>query len=713
MKYNKFWAALGVVMFMGSCDTEKDMALYQNDPKAIRICATINTSYTRTNPTGEDQMQRHFNSGDVICLGCEDGSMDFAYDGEAWNPTDYYYFVWNPSTKVYNAHYPVSAGTDVNNFTLPANQQTPDGLAKSDYMVCTVENAEDDGSHILNLPMRRMMAKVVIILSDVDSESKVQGLRIGSRQGYKNGEAMKETTLVSPYMEIPDGVQAGQNGVRYTAIVTPGAANDEATYISMNYRGDDITLPGIPEMEAGKCYEYQLKAESGMISLGDPVVLPWNEGSTLGGTAAELHYYVRNEAAGNGSGLDWDNAMGFSDFKSMVCKKGDNEVSDADARLIDGQVFYFAGGEYEMLSGNQGLEIGYDHIGRQISWRIEGGYNPASKGTDISDRDTGRYPTIFTKDKDSSGSSTGDALLRVGNNSNILIDGVTFDGKSTHEGSGKIRAIYVCCDGQSSMGVLCMENCNISNFNTAGLGDSGGGAIKIERGEAYLDKVSSTGHASKSRGGAYQLASDKINRLFMNNCFMADNVAPGGWGTAIHARGGNICINNTTVVAAKGAGGSNVAVNGDGSFIVSNSTFIASPGNPNGVFRSGKVTSLLINSLFVLGEGERTISKYRIQSGGFNVYQGAESGWGAIETDTDYSLVEMPVSLSDGLLEWTPGDAVKAFATQMTVVNAVRSFSDAGADFVKWLGEEEFGRDSRGRNRNADKMQPGSYDKGL
>ena len=80
------------------------------------------------------------------------------------------------------------------------------------------------------------MAKVIMTLDDIDSQSKALGVKIGSYQGYTDGNVSSGTALVSPYVTIPEGGKAGQSGCKYTAIVAPGAANPNSTFVSLNYK---------------------------------------------------------------------------------------------------------------------------------------------------------------------------------------------------------------------------------------------------------------------------------------------------------------------------------------------------------------------------------------------------------------------------------------------------------------------------------------------
>ena len=103
------------------------------------------------------------------------------------------------------------------------------------------------------------------------------------RKAY--GNVSSGTALVSPYVTIPEGGKAGQSGCKYTAIVAPGAANPNSTFVSLNYKGEDLVLPGIPAIKAGFCYEFTLKVEGSVIRLSEPIVTPWETGTINGGDA--------------------------------------------------------------------------------------------------------------------------------------------------------------------------------------------------------------------------------------------------------------------------------------------------------------------------------------------------------------------------------------------------------------------------------------------
>ena len=716
MKITKLILAAYLLMSMAACDTDKNIAVYGEDSGAIQIEAAINTAFTRSNPGAAGDQQKQFNEGDEIQLSCEDGYLNYVLAGGKWVPTDNYYLRWGAEPVTYSAFFPVLCGACTTNFPLPTNQQRLENLAKADYMTCTVENATDDGSRILRLGMNRKMAKVIMTLADVGGQGKVQGVKIGSYQGYTNGEVVSGTSLISPFITVPEGGKAGQNGCTYTAIVAPGKAGTTDTFVSLNYLGEDLVLPGIPELKPAKCYEFTLKVEGSIITISEPIVSPWDSGTLPGGDAEELQlaaYYVKEQPAGNATGMDWDNAMGVDALRNLLQTNGNSDISNANAVKLDGKKIYVAAGSYEMAKENSGVKIEYSGYSKQVEITIEGGYDPSSTGTDLTKRDVRKYTTAFVRNSGSGASATSNSLLVLGNQTNIIFDGCTFNGQYGLSDAGSVRAVFVAAGGGDA--TLQLNNCVIKNFNRGSDGGTdGGAAVKVSKGRVLLNDVEMVNNKATGRGGAITTTAAN-SFLFMNNCLLHENYAPTAWGTAIHAGNGYVCMNNVTVLGTTATGGNSITVNGDAYFMLANTTIVGNSGNPNGVFRAGKNASLVVNSLFAKGAGNRTIYAGNITSGGYNVYQAADAGWGAVATDTDYSSQTLPAAtLTDGVYQWTVTGTIDEFATKQAVIDAVKSFdATVGQQFINWVGENGFGVDQRGVARNVNKMQAGAYDAGL
>ena len=74
MKITKHILAACILTGMAACDTDKEIAVFNEDSGAIKINAVIDAAYTRSNPTGTNEQQMQFNNGDQILLSCEDGN---------------------------------------------------------------------------------------------------------------------------------------------------------------------------------------------------------------------------------------------------------------------------------------------------------------------------------------------------------------------------------------------------------------------------------------------------------------------------------------------------------------------------------------------------------------------------------------------------------------------------------------------------------------
>ena len=105
MKITKHILAACILTGMAACDTDKEIAVFNEDSGAIKINAVIDAAYTRSNPTGTNEQQMQFNNGDQILLSCEDGSVTYMLSGGQWAPTDNYYLRWGNEPVTYSAFY--------------------------------------------------------------------------------------------------------------------------------------------------------------------------------------------------------------------------------------------------------------------------------------------------------------------------------------------------------------------------------------------------------------------------------------------------------------------------------------------------------------------------------------------------------------------------------------------------------------------------------
>ncbi len=426
------------------------------------------------------------------------------------------------------------------------------------------------------------------------------------------------------------------------------------------------------------------------------------------------NYYV--STTGTGIGESFANAMSLESFLALVKTNNDGHVRKTNGNLLDGKKFCFAEGTYEVPC----FKIEYSNYETQVAYTLEGGYTSATANEGV---------TAFNR-KD----ETGQAIITLGNQVELSVNGIIFDGKYSTSDKGKVRTVYL--GPGEGFATLRMKDCILKNFNVKGLTKNAlrGGVLRINKnGVVYLDNVEIFDNVADNRGGAIFLEAAN-STLFMNRClFYRNSIATNNWGSTINAASSSIvCMNNTTVIGEPGLDtktftdeetenntAGNATVNGDGHLLIVNSTIISNEKNGHGAFRMGNTNgrgAVLMNNLISKGKAGKCIQAIKnVTSEGYNAYNTpCGSGWSPLATDTDYSAITLPdATLTNGAYVWTVDASQTNFATKTAVVDAVKAFGKDNGAFLEWLGEDAFGVDGRGNARNASKMQPGAYDAGL
>ncbi len=586
----KLMAVLAATLAFSSCEKEKVQLSFDSDDRAIHIIPEIASPYTKSNPI-TDGKETEFNKGDMIALLCNDGHVTYKLTDKGWKTTDYYYLRWGSAPVSYSAFYPAKeTSTTFGNFELQSSQRTAERLAAADYMTCTVADAVKTSDGSLHLKMERQMAKVSFTLSGIEGSARVQGFRVGTSTGFTEGQPNSDRMYVSPYIVTAEGAVSGQNGTAYTAIIVPSEADASKVFVTFNYDGKDITLTGVPELKKGFRYDININISGTIVSIDSPSVAPWDEGTTLlpGGDAEKvplLPYFVKPVVSGTGDGLSWENAMGMAEFLKMIKQKnGSQAESDENADNVDDRDFYFIGGTYSV----EDIKVEYSGYGSRVKFRVHGGYDPASKGTDVSSRNA---ETVF----DGSGSKR---FLTLGNQTEPTFDGITFANlKSTGNQEG---CVQIAAGGSGDARV------NLTNCTFRKCTGSGGQnpILMVRKGFVKLNNV--IFDDCRGEGGARGLIrlAQKESRVYLNACaFIKNTYGGGGFGLLAHLNdvGGNVCLHNVTFAGNDNGCGASGIMNGAGGMLVASSTIVASNGNPAIRCESDpKSGSRLVNSLIIL-----------------------------------------------------------------------------------------------------------------
>lgn len=719
-------AVLAAMLAFSSCEKEKVQLSHDSDERAVRIVPEIASPYTtKSNPVTQGK-ETEFNDGDMIALLCGNRHVTFKLTSKGWVPTDNYYLRWGKAPVTYSAFYPATEkSTTFGNFELQSSQRTADRLAAADYMTCTVEDAVKTSDGSLRLKMERQMAKVSFTLSGIEGSARVQGFRVWTSTGFTEGQPNSDRMYISPYIAAAEGAVSGQNGTTYTAIVVPSAADDSKVFVTFNYNGKDITLTGVPELKKGFRYDMDINISGTIISIGSPSVAPWDEGTTVipGGDAEKvplLPYFVKPVVSGTGDGLSWENAMGMAEFLKMIKQKnGTQAESDENADNVDDRDFYFIGGTYSV----EDIKVEYSKYGSRVNFRVHGGYDPASKGKDVSNRNA---ETVF----DGRGSKR---FLTLGNQTELTFDGITFANlKGNGEGcimlaaggSGDARGNFTNCK---------FKSCVSDAVNQIPV-------ILVYKGMVRLDNVLFDGcRAGKDTRGLIRSANN-MSRVYMNACRFVNNTFSGGFGQLVHVNDGMACLYNVTFAHNDVGAGTNGIVNAGGGILVACSTLSAA--NWGAVVRCEsypKYGSMLVNNLLIQEKGQKAVdmpnSGKALKSLGGNVLIGAvNAGNGQfVSSSKDQTIDKANASALD--LSWDEasmkylwkGTTSFAKLSETDVRAAIKSCSNTrngkvmadkeevydyakvGEDFLGWLDSiGAFDKDGYGNQRGT-AWWPGSY----
>ena len=722
---SKIMAVLATMLAFSSCEKERELLSFGSDDRAIRIIPEIASPYTKSNPI-TDGKETEFNKGDMIALLCNDGHVTYKLTDKGWQTTDNYYLRWGSAPVSYSAFYPATEkSTTFGNFELQSSQRTADRLAAADYMTCTVEDAVKTSDGSLRLQMERQMAKVCFTLSGIEGSARVQGFRVWTSTGFTEGQPNSDRMYISPYIAAAEGTVSGQNGTTYTAIVVPSEADASKVFVTFNYKGKDITLTGVPELKKGFRYDMDINIAGTIISINSPSVAPWDESTLVipGGDAEKvplLPYFVKPVVSGNGDGLSWENAMGMAEFLKMIKQKnGTQAESDENADNVDDRDFYFIGGTYSV----EGIKVEYSGYGSRVQFRVHGGYDPASKGTDISSRNA---ETVF----DGSGSKR---FLTLGNQTEPTFDGITFANLKSnvaHEGCISIAA------GGSGDARVNFTNCTFRKCTGSGGQNP---ILMVRKGLAKLSNVTFDGcRADGGVRGLIRLA-QKESRVYLNACTFVNNTfGGGGFGLLVHLNdvGGNVCLHNVTFAGNDAGCGATGVVNGTGGMLIASSTLVASNANPAIRCESDqKSGSRLVNSL-IIQEQDRTAidmssSGRKLKSIGGNVLVGGINVNGQYEASSNDDAFANRAAAAALKLEWNYGSrhylwngtttftkfsleqlraAIKSYSNANTGKlyagsTEVYDGSKAGEDFLKWLDSIN----AFGIYKNSSAVWPGAY----
>ena len=164
----------------------------------------------------------------------------------------------------FTAYYPASFNGTI---TQPTEYTSPESLAAADFMSFT-GNVTNSGNNSLTLTMERKMARVVVEIAGFNDQyagatvNSINSLSICGIKAYKHSDN------------------------KFYALIKPCDAQNSETFLSLDVaEGATKTttekLTGIPKLEAGNSYTYQLKVGKNKVKVNGVTVADWTEGKII------------------------------------------------------------------------------------------------------------------------------------------------------------------------------------------------------------------------------------------------------------------------------------------------------------------------------------------------------------------------------------------------------------------------------------------------
>lgn len=293
-------AALALMGTLASCQSDDDFTVARPD-NAVSVNFSVGSlkATTRSNAIATDDSQREFNQGDQISVSTNDQEAVIfqctSTENQTWTEAVAGKFLlWTQPTLTFSAYYPVTTGTSMTAFTLPTDQSSVDKIALADYMTRPQNISRPEGGSDIQMQLERKMARVIVRISGFgsqydDDEKTVSNVRIYSEaSGIADGNPTGSSTEIQPYAQgSNDGWGWSQNST-FTALVVPGYGDSGARFIQLtDGEGSTLLVKGIPELEAGNSYTFNLVVGKNRIEVASVTVQDWTTGETLTGGQAE------------------------------------------------------------------------------------------------------------------------------------------------------------------------------------------------------------------------------------------------------------------------------------------------------------------------------------------------------------------------------------------------------------------------------------------
>lgn len=333
MKYQKILGLVATAgLFLAGCTTDSDTQnTWFSDPSAVRISASVGSTFTRSNPTaGLDEGLKSFNSGDKIGVTSGGTSVIYSFDGTDWLPgsnTDY--LVWDTKNMSFQCWYPADGKNSFEKGYIQADQSDAQKIVNSDYMAAEIKPASIPEDKVLKVELERKTARLTLNISHFNAQfadvAKIDHVNIISKASTDASET--STVTINPFPVAVEGGEVGKVGTTYTALVAPGAIEAQL-YLPSEEAATTPLVVKTSALEAGKSYTYNLIVGKDAVTIDDMTVAEWKPGETTGGEAlerpdyltftADEYQYFRMLCTGEYDPSDLEYSVNFGEWKKYT-----------------------------------------------------------------------------------------------------------------------------------------------------------------------------------------------------------------------------------------------------------------------------------------------------------------------------------------------------------------------------------------------------------
>ncbi|OYP55274.1 fimbrillin family protein [Segatella bryantii] len=298
MKATKYlsMAALALMGVLASCQSDDEAVSITRPNNSVSVNFSVGSlqGTTRSNAAATDDTQRQFNQGDQISVSTNDQEAVLfqctSTEDQTWTEAvSNKFLLWTQPSLTFSAYYPLTTGTSMTGFTLPTDQSSVEKIALADYMTRQQNISRPEGGSDIQMQLERKMARVIVRISGFgsqydDDEKTVSNVSIYSEaSGIEDGNSTGSSTEIQPYAQGNGG-----QGSTYTALVVPGYGDSGARFIRLtDGEYNTLLVKGIPELEAGNSYTFNLVVGKNRIEVASVTVQDWATGEILAGGQAQ------------------------------------------------------------------------------------------------------------------------------------------------------------------------------------------------------------------------------------------------------------------------------------------------------------------------------------------------------------------------------------------------------------------------------------------